>query len=53
MVIREIYEDILLEIFRSATIGIGGGRGQFLVENYYLELQANPKQSCPKKLRYF
>ena len=52
MVIREIYEDILLEIFRSATIGIGGGRGQFLVAHYHLELQAKPKQNCPKKLRY-
>ena len=48
MVIREIYEDILLEIFRSATIGIGGGRGQFLVAHYHLDLQANPKQNCPK-----
>ena len=53
MVIREIYEDILLEIFRSATIGIGGGRGQFLVAHYHLELQAKPKQNCPKKTEIF
>jgi hypothetical protein len=53
MVIREIYEDILLEIFRSATIGIGGGRGQFLVAHYHLKLQANPKQNCPKKTELF